>query len=312
MAILIALQHRSETAQALAEKLEVSKRTILRDMQALSEIGIPLYAVPGPSGGFRLMDGYKLPPLHFDAKEAFAILFALDAVTKLTDTPFHQARWTVADKIRACLPQSVLQQVEPMLEHIEIDIPDRPQRTPLLNQLLDHAASSRWIRAYYRSERKQRWITIKPIKVYTAHGFWYCEAYSPEHRENRTFRADRFTQIEHAAKPDEAILQQVAGETGHAAADIPVVARLSYRGALLAEQDPHVGHQVRQIDDEEWELAFTCPSSEWNWAIKFFYALGTDAMVLEPLELRDELYKQGLSLTERYASKPSETRITGG
>lgn len=50
MAILIALQQKPETAQRLADKFEVTKRTILRDMQSLSEMGIPLYSMTGPSG----------------------------------------------------------------------------------------------------------------------------------------------------------------------------------------------------------------------------------------------------------------------
>ena len=69
-AIVMALQQRTETAASLAAKLEVSKRTIMRDIQALSEMGVPLYAVSGPSGGYRLMEGYKLPPLGLTEAEA--------------------------------------------------------------------------------------------------------------------------------------------------------------------------------------------------------------------------------------------------
>src|SRR5690606_20594868 len=96
MAIVMALQQRPETAQSLADKLEVSRRTIMRDMQSLSEMGVPLYAMPGPAGGYRLMEGYKLPPLHLNHDEALVILFALKSSTRIADTPFNQARWTAA------------------------------------------------------------------------------------------------------------------------------------------------------------------------------------------------------------------------
>src|SRR5690349_16870199 len=99
MAILIALQQRPETAQSLADKFEVSKRTVLRDMQSLSEMGIPLYSITGPKGGFRLMEGFQLPPLQLDSQEALTVLFALRAVARIADAPFKQARWTVMDKI---------------------------------------------------------------------------------------------------------------------------------------------------------------------------------------------------------------------
>ncbi|RJG23573.1 YafY family protein [Paenibacillus thiaminolyticus] len=84
-AIVMALQTGTETAQSLADKFEVSKRTILRDMQALSEMGVPFYALSGPVGGYRLMDGYKLPPLQFSSLEAMTVLCALQGMTQLVD-----------------------------------------------------------------------------------------------------------------------------------------------------------------------------------------------------------------------------------
>ncbi|RJE90311.1 YafY family transcriptional regulator [Paenibacillus sp. 1011MAR3C5] len=304
MAILIALQQKPATAQSLADKLEVSKRTIVRDMQSLAEIGIPLYAVSGPSGGYRLMEGYSLPPLHFSSKEALVILFALNAVIRLSDTPFHQARWTVMDKIRSTLPQSMLEQVEPVLDRLEIDIPDRPQRTPLLDRLLAHVAESVWILAHYRSEKQQRWLHIQPKRVYMAHGFWYCEAYSHEHGEQRSFRVDRFLELKPTQPPVSTASEPASTESGSIQAKqapIAIHATLTYRGALLAEQDAHVGHYVRQIDDSEWELRFDCPAVERDWAVKFFYGMGMDATVVEPDELRRELHELGCKLADRYA-----------
>lgn len=107
MAIVMALQQRAETAQSLADKLEVSKRTVLRDVQALSELGVPLVAVSGPGGGYRLMEGYHLPPLQLTAEEALTLLMALDGMAKYSDGPFREARWTAKDKIRSVLPRQL-------------------------------------------------------------------------------------------------------------------------------------------------------------------------------------------------------------
>jgi predicted DNA-binding transcriptional regulator YafY len=302
IAIVIALQQRPETAQALADKLEVSKRTILRDMEALSEIGIPLYAVSGPAGGFRLMDGFKLPPLQFDSQEALAILFSLNAMTKMADTPFNQARWTAIDKLKATMPENVLQQVEPLLSRFEMEIPSRSYSTPWLEKLLIWAGSSVWIRAYYRSERQERWLELLPQRIYSAHGFWYCEAYSAFHREQRTFRIDRFVEVQPIEPPiaGQAPIDRSREQDEAKAGSIHIRVELSYRGALLAEQDPHIGGLVRQLDQSQWELAFDCPPSEWEWALDFFTRLGTDANVLEPPALRAEIYERACRLAERY------------
>lgn len=305
MAILIALQQRAETAQSLADKLEVSKRTIFRDMEALAEMGVPLYALPGPAGGFRLMDGYRLPPLQLDAEEVLAVLFALNAMTKMADTPFNQARWTAIDKIRSILPSQLLQEVEPVLNHMEIQVPERSYKTPLLDELLKLTAAGTWLRVYYRSERHERWLTLLPRKVYTAHGYWYCDAFSVRHREERSFRVDRFVRMETAEAPSEdgqdmEVRPTERGEAGHSKQPIPIRASLTYRGALLTERDRHMGHLVRQVEEDRWELEFACPAEEYEWAVRHFFSLGQDAEVHQPAMLRADLCSRAEGLVRRY------------
>jgi len=312
MAILMALMQRPETAQSLADKFEVSKRTILRDMQSLSEMGVPVYSVAGPAGGFRLMEGFRLPPLQLDPLEAMTVLFALRSLTKMADTPFRQARWTVMDKIRAVLPKQTLKQIEPLLDRVEVEVPERKVKTPHLSALLEHAAECRRIRALYRSENHRRWLELLPKRIYTAHGFWYCEAYSTEHREQRTFRVDRFERIEvmdesGIAGASEKIRHDGGGKRrGRDEPPIRIVAKLTWRGALLAEQDAHIGECVKQVDEDAWEVDFWCPAAEWKWAVRFFFALGLDAEVVEPARLREEIWAMANRLCERYGNGAQE------
>lgn len=302
MAILIALQQKPETAQRLADKFEVNKRTILRDMQALSEMGIPLYATSGPTGGFRLMEGFQLPPLQLDASEALAVLFALHSLTKMADTPFKYARWTAMDKIKAVLPESTLRQVEPMLDRVELAVPERIVKTPHLAALLAFTAESAWLTAMYRSENHRRSLLLHPRKIYAAHGYWYCEAYSSTHGEQRTFRVDRFDMLEAAEAPMESNSDAKAS-TSQTVSDeqwMRIAAKLTYRGALLAEQDIHIGDSVKMTSDDSWHLDIQLPLSEWKWALRFFYGLGMDAEVLEPARLREEVADMARQVVERY------------
>ncbi len=302
MAILIALQHRPETAQRLADKFEVNKRTILRDMQALSEMGIPLYATSGPSGGFRLMEGFQLPPLQLDASEALAVLFALHSLAKLADTPFKHARWTALDKIKAVLPETTLKQALPMLDRVELAVPERIVKTPHLAALLAFTAESAWVKVMYRSENHRRSLLLHPRKIYAAHGYWYCEAYSATHGEQRTFRIDRFDSLEEAEAPKESSSDAGANKPVTASDEqrTRIVAKLTYRGALLAEQDIHIGDSVKQISDDSWYLDIQLPLSEWKWALRFFYGLGIDAEVIEPARLRQEIAGMANQTLERY------------
>ncbi|WP_028546522.1 helix-turn-helix transcriptional regulator [Paenibacillus taiwanensis] len=308
IAIVIALQQRQESAQMLADKLEVSKRTIMRDIQALSEMGIPLYAELGSAGGYRLAESYTLPPLQLDVQETLTVLVALRALTAYADTPFNRERWTVIDKIRHVLPAATLNQVEPLLELMRVEVPTRSFKAPLLNELLSYCSQGAWMKAYYRSERHQRWLLLHPKRVYAEHGFWYCAAYSPLHGEDRTFRADRFDELQDAdptaVQEQIRLLNKPQKET--AAPHIRIRAELTYRGMLQVEQDPHIGEHVQAIHDELWEVDFRCPSSEWEWAKKFFFTLGSDAHVLEPVTLRAAIYERAKELCCRYRAEANE------
>ncbi|MCM3699858.1 YafY family protein [Paenibacillus macerans] len=324
MAIVMALQQRPETASSLADKLEVSKRTVLRDIQALSEIGVPISALTGPGGGYRLMDGFRLPPLQFDAGEALTVLLALDAMAKYSDSPFGQAKWTAADKIRSALPGPMLGQIAPLLRHVEMEVPDRRYKTPHLKALMSHAAEGRWLRVLYRSQNYRRYLTLQPKRVYAANGFWYCEAESLEHGEVRTFRVDRFEDIAETSPPLAIGAERGGkggkdGAGGRGAKDVTATnggkdnsappaggdtvhlrVKLTYRGSLLAEQDPHFGHKVEQTSDEEWLLDCRLPASELDWAVVFFSSMGPDAEVAQPQELRLAIRERALALAQKY------------
>lgn len=306
MAIIIALQQGPETAKSLAEKFEVSRRTILRDMQSLSEMGIPLYAAAGPSGGFRLMDGFVLPPVQFNALEALTLLFALQGMTRYSDTPFNRERWTVMDKIKNIIPKETLAQIETLLETLEMDVPRRNYKVPHLSALLDYASQSKGLAVYYRSQNHQRWLKILPTRIYSAHGFWYCEAYSHTHGEMRTFRVDRFDEIGELSLVEEAMLasamqsKRMIDSNSDEDSDVRIRAKLTYKGLLQVEWDEHIGEQVRPIGDDEWEVEFQCPASELEWAVRFFYSIGPDAEVLEPASIRKEICRLADQVSRQY------------
>ncbi|TCZ76335.1 YafY family transcriptional regulator [Paenibacillus albiflavus] len=303
MAILLALLQRRETAQSLADKLEVSKRTILRDMESLAEMGVPLFATAGPGGGFQLMEGFQLPPLQLSSREAMTVLFALQALTQLQDSPFNQERWTVIDKITSILPQDVLQQVGPLLNKLTMQVPRRNYKTPYLEALLEITISSKWIKVFYRSANHERWLQLHPIKVYTAHGFWYCEAYSITHQEERLFRIDRMEQLEVIDSPmvdAHLTSKKISSPNSTLDSCIPIRARLNYKAMLQVEQDEHIGELITAISEDEWEVQFQCRSEDYEWAKQLFFSLGMNAEVIEPTSLRHEIYHQAVELSMRY------------
>lgn len=300
----MALQQRSETASSLAEKMEVSRRTILRDIQSLSEMGVPLYAVSGPQGGFRLMEGYQLPPLQLSSQEALTVLFALEGLIQYPDTPFNSERWTVRDKIKNILPKSMVDQIQPLLQTLEMNVPSRKYSTPYLSSLIQLTAESKWISTRYKSMNHHRRLILQPYKIYAAHGFWYCEAYSQTHGETRTFRVDRMEEVTEEEAHEITDINQSCSLTHQKVhkklATIHIRAKLTYKGMLQVEKDEHIGECITSIGEDAWLAEFDLPVSEFPWVIHLFYSIGTDAEVIEPISLRHEIYAKAKEVHDRY------------
>ncbi|QBD77530.1 WYL domain-containing protein [Ktedonosporobacter rubrisoli] len=121
ISLLLLLQTRGRmTAQALAENLEVSERTIYRDIEALSFAGIPLYTERGPGGGCELLDGYQTRLTGLTEPEVRA-LFLLDISISLADLGLDQAREDALLKISAALPAPSREQATQMRQRIYLD-----------------------------------------------------------------------------------------------------------------------------------------------------------------------------------------------
>lgn len=104
--ILLLLRSRKTlSARALAARFEVSTRTIYRDIETLSAAGVPIYAEMGREGGFRLLEGYFLPPVMFTENEAASLLIGLTLLRRLRVAPFPAAIETAEQKLLAALPE---------------------------------------------------------------------------------------------------------------------------------------------------------------------------------------------------------------
>ena len=303
--ILLLLQRRPRTADEIARRFEVSRRTVVRDMWALREIGVPIFAQDGAKGGYSLPGDYRLAPLPLTPREMFLLLLALDAVESHTDAPFAQERATLRGKLHALLPADGLADAERWLRSASIAIPRRMQRAPLLETLVEAVAKegrARWLRMTYQSARRRTFCTIYPRAVYAREGFWYCDAYVAEMGAERTYRVDRFVALEPAAAADLPDCPPPAPPSDDASNPL-VAVTLTPAGAARIESEPHLGQILLRRDDGGASLAFRCPPSELDYYARLFAMLGCEAIVHEPAELRRRLYALGQQIVESYRER---------
>jgi predicted DNA-binding transcriptional regulator YafY len=298
-AILLLLQDQPRTAAEIARRFEISRRTVLRDVQALCEIGVPIVAREGVGGGYSLPAGYRLAPLPLTTNDAFLLLLALSSLTQLADAPFARERATRVVKLRALLPGEQLPAVERMLSTVGVDVPERAERAPLLDPLIVAAQQHSWVRIVYQSAERRSTQHLLPRQVFTQNGYWYCRAYAHEHSAERTYRVDRIAEL---ASPSDDF--QPPPDPAPLPYDHPshpqVVVLLTARCVALAESEPHIGRHIERQPDGTGRLAFRCPPAELGWFARYFAGIGAEAEVCAPAELRERIEDIGRILLERY------------
>lgn len=301
-AILLLLQEKSYTSEAIARHFEVSKRTILRDIQALSEMGVPVIAREGAGGGYSLPADYGVAPLPLTAREAFLLLLALSTLKQLSDTPFAAERASLIAKLRASLPGQQLAHIDHMLQSVSIEVPEREQRAPHLDALLEAVQHRRWVEITYHSVDRASRQHIFPQQITTQNGLWYCRAYSLERAAERVYRVDRIRALSPAGEHFRAPPVPEPVPYDHPSHP-ELVAAFTARGVALAEVDPQVAPQLVRHADGAGELRLRFPPGELEWWARFFAGLGAEATVHQPPELRQRLAHLGQKLAADYSER---------
>ncbi len=200
IAILIQLQSkRIVKAQELAERFEVSLRTIYRDIRTLEASGVPIYGEAGI--GYSLVDGYRLPPIMFTREEAGSFIAAEKLMQKFIDKELGQHYQSAMFKLKSVLQNSD----KDWVSSIESKVLVQPSSGNLFNENVPNAMailfksvadktqvvlSYQALEAETASER-----TIEPVGVFHDNQNWYMLGFCHLRNDYRQFRADRIEGI---------------------------------------------------------------------------------------------------------------------
>ena len=196
LAMLLLLQAKGRAcARELAEQLEVSKRTVYRDLDALSSAGVPVHAERGVSGGIVLADGYRKALTQFSEDELRALFISGD--NPLADIGLSDKLPLALAKLVGALPDAQRRAVEMARHRIYLD----PRRWKQAAQPREHLATLRvaiWenrrVELHYKDQnRAQTQRVIEPLGLVAKAGVWYLVARS--RTEMRTFRAERIINV---------------------------------------------------------------------------------------------------------------------
>jgi predicted DNA-binding transcriptional regulator YafY len=204
LAIVLELQ-RTEVIRAedLAAIFETSVRTIYRDIQALSEAGVPVIGAPGQ--GYSLMEGYFLPPISFTAEEAVALLIGTDFIEQRFDTDYGSKAQSSRGKIEAILPEPVRSEASRVRKTMRLitsreDV-TRRQEKDYIRMIRRAILDERKIRFGYSKKipdingNRQSVRVAAPYGLVFSQGSWMLVAFCEMRQELRHFRLSRMTEL---------------------------------------------------------------------------------------------------------------------
>ena len=211
--LLILMRLREERpvrAQDLAEECGCSVRTVYRDIDALSQSGVPVAAMPGE--GYRMVPGYHLPPIAFTAEEAVQLLLGADLAQRLATPEQRDAAKAAAAKVEAVLQQETQREVERLRRRIMVGR-GREGASPWLPLLQQGVVQDRalWLRYHSFSSDELTEREVEPYYLVFYGNDWHLVAYCRLRESMRDFRAarireakllpERFERLEHLERP---------------------------------------------------------------------------------------------------------------
>ncbi|MCZ4121682.1 helix-turn-helix transcriptional regulator [Streptomyces sp. H39-S7] len=324
--LVLLLQNRgSMRAAELAEALEVSERTVARDVLALSEAGVPVYAERGRAGGYRLVGGYRTRLTGLGRNEAEA-LFLSGVPGALRDMGLADTGSAARLKVTAALLPELRDASHSAAQRFHLDAPgwyQEPETPPLLPALADAVWDDRPVSARYRRGEREVERELEPYGLVLKGGIWYLAArtVTPAAGQYRVYRVDRFTAVEPVPAATDApggrferdpgfdlpgFWAERAAEFARAILRDEVVVRLTEAGArrLPAVVDRAAAQAALDAagpPDGRTGVTVTLPVESLDVAFTQLLALGPEAEVIAPDGLRERFAEAARAMAERYA-----------
>jgi predicted DNA-binding transcriptional regulator YafY len=295
-AILIQLQSRKVVkAQDIAERFDISLRTVYRDIRTLDEAGIPIIGEAGV--GYSMMDGYRLPPVMFTKEEATAFLTAEKMVEKLTDSSTQKGYKSAMYKVRAVLRNTEKNYLENIEENIEVIenqyLPKNRHESHHLQDILKSISEKKVLTIQYFANHSQEDTSrcIEPIGIYFSGAYWHLIAYCQMRRDYRDFRIDRISNIgdtELSFQKNHPSLKSYLSQISKEKELHTVVLRLE-KGVIrhLGDQKYYHGYVSQKTVGNQVEMTFL--TSSLVGIAHWFMVLGGSAEVISPPSLREKV-----------------------
>lgn len=292
------LSKETVTAAVLAERFEVSVRTIYRDIEVLSQAGIPVYAQKGKNGGISLMEQFVLDRMLITKEEQQQILAALLSVEETTASEEKEILQKLGNFFKT----------EPV-SWISIDFSGWGSGQKQLYEDIKRAILTGKVLSfdYYGQNREMSRRTVEPIQLLFKEYTWYLRAYCRERKALRLFKLTRIKRMEVLEEDfvrrkewyqeEEAQTEKQKG-TNEVYVYAPMITMWIDKKEAYRVYDRFGESEIEILEDGNFVVRVMYPLDEWVYSL--ILSFGASAKVLEPLEIREEVKKRIVDMQKNY------------
>ena len=292
----ILLSKETVTAAALAERFEVSVRTIYRDIDALSQAGIPVYTKKGKNGGICLMERFVLNKMLLTEEEQQQILSALLSLEETTAPEVNQVLQKLGDFFKT----------EPV-NWIAIDFSDWGSGQKELYEDLKRAILERKVISfdYFGQNHPMHRRAVEPLQLLFKEYAWYLVAYCRHKKALRFFKLKRMKRMEVSEEtflPREDLYREQVEEQKpplqEKPVNIPTITMWVGKQEAYKVYDRFEESEIEVLEDGNFIIRVAYPIDEWVYGL--ILSFGSSAKVLEPTEIREGVKERIAAMQKNY------------
>lgn len=302
--IILLINHRRIQAKDLAERFEVSIRTIYRDIDAIDAAGIPIVTYQGVHGGIGLAEGYRLDRNLLTNDELATIVTALRSISTSYEKEQHQQ---LMEKMNSVVLPNEMETFQDKTNRVFIDYSPWDNSVILQSKLesLEKAIDS-YLLAKFTYSNAQGEVTQRIVEPYTLilkGRQWYVQAYCLEKEQFRLFKLRRMKNlsIDFGKFFKRRTLPEQKPSAGKSSADssqnLKIILRFQEEARHLAEDWFDI-EELIPTDDGGWQVKKDYPEDEWLY--RFILSFGHYVEVLEPIHLRKIIAERAAQITKKY------------
>lgn len=287
--LAVLLQQDKVTAASLAEKFEVSRRTISRDIEHLAKAGIPVTALQGKNGGIMIMDGYKFDSTLFTQEELQAILTGLRGLDSVARTREYRR---LIEKISA-------DDGSPSAVTVDLASWYRDSLAPKFERIRQAIRNCELLCFHYLSPGGEGDRMIEPYRLVYRWSSWYIWGYDTARQDYRTFKLNRMQNLngtgERFARRELPPFEISSGES----ASPGIAAKILFAPQAKWRLNEEFGPASYQ-EQEDGSLLFTFGFTDREYLTQWLLSFGIHAELLEPRGLRAQLCRMAKEIMEKY------------